>query len=167
MATKSKSAPSSTLPAPLGEAMSAALKLLEGKKHAEAAKAFEALQVQAAAEGAVGLERSARSYAKAARARAGAGKAKAGDPLMEALLQINRGDGEGALASLDKVLNSKDAEARHFYAASTAMAIKGDAAASARYLKAAVALDPSMLYCFHLESDFHDLRAHEAFAFTR
>jgi len=162
MATKSKPHATSTLPKSLGDKLTKAVALVEAKKPAEAEALLQELVKEAAAEGNLGVERTARTYLRvceAAKPAKGPGPA----PELQAQLHLNRRETKEALEILDKALKAhKDRAQLHFLKA-IAHAQLGDAAASAGALTTAVQLDDDLRFIYRLEPDFDIFRREAAF----
>lgn len=164
MATKSK-APAK--PAnPLHDAFGKGVKLFEGGKLADAAKAMEEILGPARAAGDVHMVRSAQTYLTLCSQKAEA-KADPSSPEVEGQLHINRKDPKGALSVLDKAVKAHPKEARLHYLKALAHAMLDQEEPAAASLKAAVELEPGLLYTFRLEPDFEEMRGSTAFAFTQ
>lgn len=166
---KAKTSPSpakskgSSLPDGLGEQLEKAIALLEGKKYAEAAKAFKALQGASTDRGLLGLERTVRTYL-ALIPDASAGAAAPETPEMEAQVLLNRGDVDQALSLLDKAVKAHAGKAQLHYLRGLALARKGQAEDSAEALKKAFSLDAELVFVYGLETDFDAMRRQPAFA---
>lgn len=154
--------PAAVLPDGLGEQLTKAIALVEGKKHTEAAAALEALGKAATQHGLLGLERTVRTYQSLLPAKAE--KAKGSDHAeMEIQVLLNRRDA-GALAAADKALKATPGNAQLHYLKAAALAQKGEAEASADCLKKALELNGDLLFIYQLEPDFEPMRRHASFA---
>lgn len=162
MATKSKSTATSTLPKALGDKLSKAVGLVDGKKHAEAEALLQELVKEAAEARHLGLERTARTYLKVCEA---ARPAKgAGTPVeLQAQLHLNRREGPAALELVEKALKAHKDRAPLHYLKAVAHAQAGDGSAAAAALTHALELDGDLRFVYRLEPDFDAFRREAAF----
>lgn len=153
----------SSLPDGLGEQLDKAIALIENKEFAEAEPAFAALLTSATQHGILGLERTVRTY-QSLIAQKTAKPSPSSAPELEALLLINRGDGDGALSILEKALKTHSGQAKLHYLRGLVLARKANAEASAEALKKAFELDSEFVFVYGLETDFDPMRRQPAFA---
>lgn len=166
---KAKTSPStaktkgSSLPDGLGEQLEKAIAMVENKQFEEAEPALKALLASAAQHGILGLERTVRTYQSLIPQKA-TKQAVVDAPELGALLLINQGDSDGALAILDKALKSHAGQAKLHYLRGLVLARKGNSEASAEALKKAFELDSEFVFVYGLETDFDAMRRQPAFA---
>jgi tetratricopeptide (TPR) repeat protein len=153
----------SSLPDGLGEQLDKAIALVEQKKFVEAEPAFAALLASATQYGILGLERTVRTY-QSLLAQKTTKQAPAAAPELEALLLINRGEGDAALSILEKALKTHAGQAKLHYLRGLVLARKANAEASAEALKKAFELDSEFVFVYGLETDFDPMRRQPAFA---
>ena len=153
----------SSLPDGLGEQLEKAIALVESKKFEEAEPALKALLTAATEHGLLGLERTVKTYQSLVPKKASK-NAAAEAPELEALLLINQGDSDGALAILDKALKAHAEQAKLHYLRGLVLARKANPEASAEALKKAFELDSEFVFVYGLETDFDPMRRQPAFA---
>ena len=163
---KTESHAKTAAPHPLAEAFAKAVKLVEAGKHAEAAKAFEALVAQAQDSGQWHLKRSALGYLAICQRHVQAPKEPKRSPEAEAQMCLNAKDAEGALKVVDKALKAHPEGAKLHYLKAVALAQLDQEEACAASLKTALELDADLTYPFRMEPDFEDVRDHPAFGFA-
>lgn len=163
-----KSAPASaqSAPSPLATAFSKALKLVEAGKHAEAAKALEALAVEAQAAGDWPLKRRTQVYLALCESKLNPAKATAVDPITEIQACLNLRQTDEAIKLSDKALKSFPTKGALHYLRAVAFAQAEKTEASAESLKKAVELDADFVFQWHMEPDFNAIRKSPLFAFT-
>jgi tetratricopeptide (TPR) repeat protein len=174
MATKAKSQsapksdplPQQIQPSPLAATFSKALKLVEGGKHAEAAKALEALIKEAQDAGEWGLKRRAQVYLALAEAKQHPAKIEATDAVSEIQSCLNHRDSEGAIKLVEKAIKSHPTHGILYYLKAVAHAQSDQVEASADSLKKAMELDHDLVFQWHMEPDFNAIRKSALFGFT-
>jgi tetratricopeptide (TPR) repeat protein len=172
MATKAKteptpkSAPAPAPPSPLAAAFTKALKLIAADKHAEAAKALEALAADAEAAGDWSLKRRAQVYQVLCQAKIHPAKAAAVDAITEIQACLNRRETDEAIKLSEKALKSHPGQGSLHYLRAVAFAQAENTDASAESLKKALDLDEDLVYQWHMEPDFNSIRKSPLFAFT-
>lgn len=174
MATKAKTepAPKTATPpppaaaSPLAAAFTKAVKLVGSGKHAEAAKALEALLQEAHAASDWAMKRRVQVYLALTESKLNPPKAGVADPVTEIQACLNRRDTEGALKLSEKAIKSHPAKGSLHYLRSVAFAQAEDTEAAADSLKKAVELDGNFVYQWHMEPDFNPIRKSPLFAFT-
>ncbi len=165
-APKSAPAPSQPAQSPLAAAFGKALKLVDSGKHAEAAKALEALMHEAQAAGDWSMKRRAQVYLALTDAKIYPPKVAIADPITEIQSCLNRRDTEGALKLADKALKAHPAQGSLHYLRAVAFAQSENTEAAAESLKKAMELDADFVFQWHMESDFNAIRKSPLFAFT-
>lgn len=160
MATKAKTSGSSTPAAShsLADTFSEGLSLLDAGKLAEAARLFQQLEADAAAQGEVALARAVRTRLAAVQTRLEKVEAVKAAPEMIASLHLNRQEPEEALAVVEKALGSRKADPKLNYLKALALAQKQDADGCAKALKEALDQDPNLIHLFRSERDFDPIR---------
>ena len=163
--TKNSETPAQVPASPVAKAFSEGLEFLNAGKLAEAAKAFESVQAQAALQEQLNLGRSARAYLVAIQTRLDAKKTpQPATAEMSAQILLNQQDPTAALEVIEKALAAEPERAILYYLQAVANAQMEQVQASAEALTRAIGIDPDFLYQFRLESDFDGLRQQAPFA---
>ena len=174
MATKAKTAPTpkAALPADQAAASSAtsafehALGQFEAGKHAEAAKALEAVVGAADEAGEWAVKRRAQIYLGLAQTKQNPPKAVKPTALVEIQASLNRRNTEEAMKLIDKEVKDHPTLAVAYYLRSLAFAQTENVEASADSLNRALELDPDLVFQWHMDPDFNAIRKSPLFAFT-
>ena len=165
-APKSAQGASQSAAHPLADALSAALKLVDSGKHAEAAKALQALMVEAQAAGEWSVKRRAQIYLSLADSKVHPAKAEPSDPITEIQACLNRRDTDEAIKLSEKALKTHPTLGSLHYLRAIAFAQADNTDACAESLKKAVELDGDFLFQWFMEPDFNPFRKSPLFAFT-
>lgn len=168
MATKPKTAPAPTLTAPanLVSDFAKAVKLVDGGKHADAAKTLAALVEEAEAVGAFALKRRAQVYLAVAQRHASPAKAAELSAVTEIQACLNRREAEGAIQLAEKAIKATPSKGVLHYLRAVAFAQGDNAEGAADSLRKATELEPDLVYLWHMERDFDGVRKSPLFGFT-
>jgi tetratricopeptide (TPR) repeat protein len=165
-APKSEAGPAPVAPFPLAPALAKAIKLVDGGKHAEAAKALELLIKEALATGDWAMKRRAQIYLALAESKLHPAKAGVTDPVSEIQACLNRRDAAEAIKLADKAIKSHPTVGSLHYLRAVAFAQSENTEAAAESLKKAMDLDEDFFFQWHMEPDFNSTRKSPLFAFT-
>jgi tetratricopeptide (TPR) repeat protein len=174
MATKAKTDPTpKPAPAPaqppsssLAAALTGALKLVDSGKHAEAAKALEALSTEAQSAGDWPMKRRAQVYLALCETKLHPAKDVLADPITEIQSCLNHRRTDEALKLSEKALKTPPIKGSLHYLRAVAFAQAENTEASAESLKLAMELDGDLVFQWHMEPDFNPIRKSPLFAFT-
>lgn len=174
MATKAKSQstpksaplPQQNQPSPLAATFTKALKLVEGGKHAEAAKSLETLIKEAHTAGEWGLKRRAQVYLALTESKLHPAKTEATDAVSEIQSCLNHRQSEAAIKLVEKAIKSHPTQGVLYYLKAVAHAQSDQVEAAAESLKKAMDLDHDLVFQWHMEPDFNAIRKSALFGFT-
>jgi outer membrane protein assembly factor BamD (BamD/ComL family) len=167
MATKPKTSESTApvMDASLESMLSQALEQFTAGKLKDAAKGFEALQVEAIKREDFRLGLTALGYLKAIQAReAEQGQQAVQAPELRAQLELNHQDPDAALVQVEEGLKTHPDHAGLHYVKALALAQLDQAQASADALAKAISLDAGLVFQFRLDADFDGFRHTAPFA---